>query len=471
MRYMKYDGGSLQIVYKNPITGSTHTTALVSIDIGWPELRVQLESEAKRVVRAKLTDITADELLAGYTAIVMEPGDQPKPIPSDLFASVDLGSTRASTPNYRSRKASGEILMNPYFIGSALVQRTASYDFTGGTRLTARRMLGPWNYLSNWLPAPQPKYDCPPGYVWYQIKNFTLNFSTWIKPRPQLLLSPAPTFNRVDYGVDEVVVTEALAKRNDGAFDVLTELAEFPETLAFITSESKKAIGLTVDLELEARAKKRVLSPTKYAKWLANHWLKGRYALLPIFYGLNDMSEVVRQMGREYGRFSVTKETDATNGPVATADSPYIVTYEGDVKHSCTIKSRYSPDDFLSGLAGLLRFNAPATFWELVPLSFVADWAFNMGDYLSAAAGTDLSTQSMCSYAFKDNRVTHLSYNSGNTYKDNLITTVYLDMYERLVINPSDHIGLNWRFEMGWKRYVDAAALSLAPSLKLLRRL
>lgn len=189
-----------------------------------------------------------------------------------------------------------------------------------------------------------------------------------------------------------------------------------------------------------------------------------RYALLPIFYSIKDLKEVLHQMGREYASFRSEKDIQPDDPNLS---GPYTVSVSGQCLHRCYIKSRYTPDSILADFRRLININIFTTTWELATRSFVIDWVLNVGDFISAVTGSDGSTESKVCYSVRDLRVVTISYSSGNSSQPK--TTVTYNCYQRQVINPLDHIGLDFSWDMNWKRYFDAAAMSLDPILKQIR--
>lgn len=169
-------------------------------------------------------------------------------------------------------------------------------------------------------------------------------------------------------------------------------------------------------------------------------------------------------MGREYAEFKsmIDKMPDDPN-----LVGPYTVTVSGQCLHRCFIKSRYTPDSILADFRRLVNINLFTTAWELATRSFVIDWVLNVGDFISAVTGSDGSVDSKTCYSVRDLREVTISYSSGSSSQPK--TIVKYNCYQRHVINPIDHIGLDVSWDMNWKRYLDASAMSLDPILKQIR--
>lgn len=440
---------------------SPHT----SVAVGWPAFAPVINKPNQYIKRAKLS-LTNDEVKNGYSCYVVQKGDSLLPDPATLRYKLVQAPIKEPTKDFYKRKLAGEVLMNNYAVGEISVQRSAGYNFTGGTNTASGPTYGWFIYGPSTLPCPAPTYDQRAGETLYTA-SVLLVFDIITVPNAVYDISPLPVFLEDSLSIDTGLVTSVVADCNNGTFDMLTELVEFPETLEFVTESTKKAFFIGLEADMEAKMMKKSLPLTRFAKWLANHWLKLRYALLPIFYSIGDVSKVLADMGKEYAEYKAQKAFN-DSVPLDLMSGALTVSVEGDCIHRCFIKSRYTPDSIISDFRRLININILNSAWELTTLSFVADWVINVGDFLSAVSGSDGSTDSKCCYSVRDNRKVTLSYSDASNRP---ITTVEFRTYKRQVINPLDHIGLSLQFDMNWKRYIDACSLSLRPALKIARSL
>lgn len=111
-------------------------------------------------------------------------------------------------------------------------------------------------------------------------------------------------------------------------------------------------------------------------------------------------------------------------------------------------------DDF--ALLRNFSSNAALTLWEVIPLSFVVDWFVNVGDLLSATLGNnqyDYTQAATISVKVERQTLTYTHNESRAQVK------VEISGYRRNVINPDDYCRLQFFPELNWKRYADSAAL------------
>ena len=220
---------------------------------------------------------------------------------------------------------------------------------------------------------------------------------------------------------ESVAITDAYARVGSADVESLVELAELRETISFILSPLKGAIALTrrakayirscdrIDtvnrrsleryqrLRRQRRSRKRIRPPKviPYPKFvwgvhlvydIPSMWLAYRYALMPIVYSIDDVSKALD------GKIKPERVTVRAkfNQKVSIDDAPSYSVYNypnGYTKErllrigTVVVWSRagvmYEPDWSLNHTWGLSLHRVPSTLYELIPLSFVADWFWN----------------------------------------------------------------------------------------------
>lgn len=134
---------------------------------------------------------------------------------------------------------------------------------------------------------------------------------------------------------------------------------------------------------------------------VASCWLELRYGMMPLMFdveshieyiqaNLDTCAPTIRRVARSSQR--IAQKNDSWEGPVGCG-LDYV--YEPRARAEWSLSRRVSagviysvsPQSNISQLVGHLGLRVrdlPATAWELVPLSFVVDWAINIGDWLQA---------------------------------------------------------------------------------------
>lgn len=284
-----------------------------------------------------------------------------------------------------------------------------------------------------------------------------------ISPDVNWVGHPTSWFSRK---INTGLVTSVLASANSGEMDVLTELAELPETVKWLidilrgvpkiikTFKDRKAV-------LEKKLKKAKKTAVEIADAVASLWLQYRYALMPIFYSIEDIKSALKAYKRIYAKYR-SKEVEEIELPFASLG----YTFNGNARttHRCVIKRAYAPEDLVDRLLDILKMNPLATAWELVTLSFVVDWFVNIGDVIDALTGYDSSVDSAACYSWR----TEIS---GSLIHEETKQEIQIscDSYLRNVIDPFSHVGLSLNFDLTWKQKVDALALLWGPVSKSLK--
>lgn len=362
----------------------------------------------------------------------------------------------------RSKK-NGEIVFNPYFVSRGTVRSIPGY--------APIKDLAETVVLSGWMGLD--------GKFYYDAQNARLasgayfNIEVTFKRQEverRIVIDPSTaewfpqglSLAQPLYLVNTGVVTSALADANSGELDLLTEVLELPETVKYLITLMDAGGKATLryrkkveELTKIAKLKKAAQVAFNLADALASAWLQYRYAIMPIFYSIEDVRSALKAYARIYAKFKA-KNTytlePAFNLPGWTVDSNVQVT------ERCIIKRAYDPETLIDKLLNILKLNPIASAWELVTLSFVVDWFLNIGDIIDALSGYDGSIQSSSCYSWKSVGTVTLNHKESGAS-----IIVRIDEYKREVIEPSDHIGLSWNTTLTWKQQIDAISLMWGP--------
>ena len=281
------------------------------------------------------------------------------------------------------------------------------------------------------------------------------------------------------------VIQNAVADARDAIWDVSTELAEFPETVRWfisiverIGSLRKNVLRRAAEI-LRQRPARRVrrsdgsvhrIAMTQSAA-LASAWLEYRYAVMPVIYSMEDFNEamVTRVRGIVKGRaFDNVNLMDNLEYTVRGTEPNGVYTRSVSETVNGTLRIKgYAVCTFNAG-EGRFGFDPIKTAWELIPLSFVVDWVFNVGNFLSSvspfAQGRLCNTGFSFHWEFVHSRTETITYlnekgPSGGKTVGGWSATILKEcsIYQRYPQAPD--IFPNLSFKMGWERYTDLAAL------------
>lgn len=279
-----------------------------------------------------------------------------------------------------------------------------------------------------------------------------------------------------------------------GGFDLLTEMAQSRETLAYLKSAnndlrdvlSKVLAGASKDRRRRAiRLNPRQLlrSSDRSLRRIGQRWMEYRYALMPLFYTYEDIRTLASEDGSLWVTYRSKREVPVNGGSHPSQDGIWQFN-SGSVVVKSTLKARFTHAD-VSKAQGI-NFNPLLTAYESVPLSFVLNWIVNVEEFILARSALSLSSDyaactSVRKYLQVEYRLVVTSprvfnytrYGDAACIKagvyhlhtfersvDECLQLKTLDTYERSTFGRSD-ITLRLRGEnLSWKRWVDAFALS-----------
>lgn len=189
-------------------------------------------------------------------------------------------------------------------------------------------------------------------------------------------------YHAADTSRSSDLVQSAAAAISSSGFDAMTAIAELSSLARMLKSVGDRALKLVTK-----RGKKsdndRYLSPQQ----IHQAWLEGRYGWRILAYDIRDLHEALteydssRKIWSERQGFSYTDVSHGTNAvPFAN------VGVYGYLQSTWTAETTHSIRGAVSALASPGRFyNDPLqTGWELLPFSFVLDWAVQVGQALQA---------------------------------------------------------------------------------------
>lgn len=257
---------------------------------------------------------------------------------------------------------------------------------------------------------------------------------------------------------DKGLITSVAAEANSGIMDLYTELAESKETLSWILGLLKEA---AVQYRKVRRSVKQIWkrpakTPAEVAKIQSEinaRWMEYRYAVSPLMYSIDDALSLLQAFYSPYQSFRSGKRfaEDFQVGDYTVTGVKII--------NRVFLKQRYSHEAWDTNL----KQSAAATAWELVPLSFIVDWFLNVGDLLSSLSVPSHVAEQNATYSrqIKVDSVITATHSSGSKIVFNG------GYYKTTPFDPLIRVGLAAEFDMNWKRWLDAFALSWSSIRKL----
>lgn len=266
-----------------------------------------------------------------------------------------------------------------------------------------------------------------------------------------------------------------------GNSEVLIDLAEAGQTIRMVRSATKLKSTMITFVKEMLKGKKRS------TKEIASKWLEYRYGWLPLLGTIYDAGENLRRKVRVdpytvRTRTTSSKERTVTqnSGSGETLVSMYVnAKLHARYQLSITFKP---PSVQLQQLLNWTSLNPLTIAWELVPLSFVADWFVNVGDQLRAWENYVIYQNQFLhgfeTYLADEHRVCHYTsgtrtaspsfYPSGDMIdgfygsRTDLYGTVRWINLQRNVLTslPRPDVGIRLKVNLNASRIADSAALT-----------
>lgn len=213
---------------------------------------------------------------------------------------------------------------------------------------------------------------------------------------PDLSLAGLPS--AWDQSLADQVLQNAYAKCNEPAQNVGVMAAELRETLHFLKSPLGSLVTYCQKWYRHSITKK----PVRYGRMrkrdavssLSDTWMSYRYGLRPMLKDVSDIMKGTRQrtsaLLAERAGVSRTDTTDGGVGWVTVLGMKFLLKFTQTVTTKASAVCLYRENQNISDLEysidalGLDIWSAPSIAYEMIPLSFVLDWFWNVGTWLKA---------------------------------------------------------------------------------------
>lgn len=266
---------------------------------------------------------------------------------------------------------------------------------------------------------------------------------------------------------------ERSQKRRDSAHDRLLQQLQDARDLAISLARgrplSDKAKAFLIRKEerlyqqrlnrLNKEAKRRRKEAAiELADAIANVWMTYRYGIMPVVMTIEDAIALQKAINSTF----ITTRNSTMDIGIKLFDlsddwsATELLAYP---KARCMIKRRVTDGNPKKGADKALHAlsltgqNLIATWWELISKSFVADWFLNVGDFVKALAFVKYFIEEASTFSIQCTETYLVTHKSGASIE------VLVNLYDRRVINPSDHTGLTLAYDMNPYRYADSIAM------------
>lgn len=245
----------------------------------------------------------------------------------------------------------------------------------------------PFRKMSSWLHASMTYQE---SYGNFKIKQSDGGIRTYIGAYPWESLYYAPphigglaAYSPVwNLNNDARAQVECMLKLRDSKVDLGTALGESRETLAFIAKNLSRALlaykaARRGNLRETARQLGVKFRRSKGSPF--DQWMEYNYAWVPLFGDVTGATKQLQDGFRKRGQFVTARRT--VSDEVGPPDE--WTTGSSTRKQRCVIIARVSNEKLLA-VSQIGLINPLAVAWELMPFSFVVDWAIPIGNVLNA---------------------------------------------------------------------------------------
>lgn len=185
-----------------------------------------------------------------------------------------------------------------------------------------------------------------------------------------------------------------LEKVKDQSMNLGATLGEYKSTAKTVGDLARSVAGVVSSMNpnrvLAKAVRVRKNNRTRAQKDLVNSWLAYCYGLRPMMSDITNSLQMLNKRLEDgyYMTSSVTGHCSFSKVENHRGSDPFnpnkVYTRRSTLTQSCKILARYKVNSNVKALAEVGITNPLLTAWELVPYSFVFDWIFPVGDYLSS---------------------------------------------------------------------------------------
>lgn len=187
---------------------------------------------------------------------------------------------------------------------------------------------------------------------------------------------------------------------------------------------------------------------------LTSHWLDAQYGIQPTVLTIVDLLKLLEKQRGDFQRASVRYDLRHR-----VPENEYGWTLvSSNVKISSKVwgKSRLDFDRLIDDVLSYTNANPILTAWELIPLSFVLDWVYKVGDMLSTLMKPGVGIHEVyMDIRAQEITATYERIEPSGKYKLRVetfsFTRSYMDIDERFLITP------HW--DLNWQNYITAMSL------------
>jgi hypothetical protein len=163
----------------------------------------------------------------------------------------------------------------------------------------------------------------------------------------------------------------------------LVELVEFRKTFSLLKNDILTVTSILRDIRRHWKRYKKYGSTFDE---IATNYLKIRYGYTPLLMTIKSLMDFKEKTTKRYTSRGFSSASDSASLTGQINGSAWLADWETKVSKQLDVRAGvlYDYQFTLADQLGLSPKNIPAAMYELIPFSFVVDWAVNLGDWIQA---------------------------------------------------------------------------------------
>lgn len=197
------------------------------------------------------------------------------------------------------------------------------------------------------------------------------------------------------------VTNAAIASAKSEAFDALTAFAEVSKSVGMVSTRIRKTFDFA---DKAAKKASRERGFRRQAEVFNSAWLEFRYGWRPLIHEIGNACEQFLERKYSINRCGSSAEESIDGNTSKNTTSAFDIWTGTSVRSGTRTYRGFALA--VGNFGDAPEFRPIQTAWELVPFSFVVDWFFDVGSYLSAITpipGVDIRASG---YSIKDSYTT-----------------------------------------------------------------
>jgi len=233
----------------------------------------------------------------------------------------------------------------------------------------------------------------PSTQTWYELRDCKAGLLPFLLPTTmvagkQLILPVRTSMHDDSRRMRAAVATSVRNKRGRTDANLWESIAEIDKTVTLLNPKLERA---QVWMERFAKAVQRQRTVRHSIDAAARAWLAMRYGIVPLINDISHVVDVLPKVAEKAGRQIRTSRAKESFERKSSHDSTYDLgvtrsIIRAETWSSLTVRG-CALDEVDLSIANLVGFDSKGLMtlpWELLSMSFVADWFANIGDYIGA---------------------------------------------------------------------------------------